>query len=368
MKPTRLVLIPAFPGEPAPTMIVAPDGAILERGLLRPDAPEPPVAMRTVALCPGVDVSVCWLDLPAGGPAQLRAAAAWRLREHQAAPAERLATVVGAAEADGRTRLVATVGRDVLQAWTTYLDSLGVRADVVTPDMLALAEPTADDVLVAASFGETLALRGRGFAVSVQSDLVELVAGGRRVVAIKDREVLDTALARAALSPPINLLEADASAGPSRRPGWRRMAALAAAVLVSPLALIAAAGLRDDLAARQLQAEALAAITAAAPALAQEPDPVASLRRRAAAAPPPGGVTAAAAALFTAIESVEGGELDAFFADPDEGVKATLSYPAWSDAEALRRQLSEAGLAMTEHATLAEGDRVVSDISLGVAP
>jgi general secretion pathway protein L len=105
-----------------------------------------------------------------------------------------------------------------------------------------------------------------------------------------------------------------------------------------------------------------------APDLAREADPVAALRRRAAAAPPPGGVTAAAAALFTAVEGIEGVELDALIAAPDNGMKATVSHPGYSDMQLLGGRMAEAGLAVTENATLEDGGRVVSDISIGARP
>ncbi len=368
MKPTRLILIPALAGQPAPYMIVAPDGGVLDRGVLALDAVVPPEPMRTVAVCPGTDVSIRWLDLPPGGAAQLRAAAAWRLRDELAAAPDRVATVVGPPAGADQPRLVAVVGLGLLQAWSDYLEALGVRADVITPDMLTLAEPDEDDVVVAVSFGDATALRGRRFAVTVQPDLVDLVAGDRRVVAIEDRTVVERDLARAAISPAINLLDSGARDRFAGRLGWRRAAGLAAALAVSPLLLTAAAAARDDMAARRLEAETVRAIAAVAPDLAREADPVSALRRRAAAAPPPGGVTAAAAALFTAVEGVEGVELDALVASPDDGMKATLSHPAYSDMQEVGRRMADAGLAVTENATLDDGGRVVSDISIGARP
>lgn len=368
MKPTRLVLIPALAGQPAPYMIVAPDGFVLDRGVLALDAPERPEPMRTVAICPGADVAIRWLDLPPGGAAQVRAAAAWMLRDDMAAAPDRLATVVGPPAGPDQPRLVAVVSHGLLQAWSDYLEALGVRADVLTPDMLALSEPEEGDVVLAVTFGENTALRGRRFAVTVQPDLVDLVVGDRRVVPLRDEGVVERALAQAARSPAINLLDNGGRDRTAARVGWRRAAGLAAAVLVSPLLLIAAAAARDDMTARWLETEAVAAIAAAAPDLAAEPDPVAALRRRAATAPPPGGVTAAAAALFTAVEGLEGVEIDAFLAAPDAGVRVTLTHPAYSDMQELDRRMAGAGLAVTENATLDEGGRVVSDISIGARP
>ncbi|HYC98938.1 type II secretion system protein GspL [Brevundimonas sp.] len=368
MKPTRLILIPAFNGQPAPFMIVAPDGGVLQRGVLALDTVERPEPMRTVAVCPGADVSIRWLDLPAGGGAQLRAAAAWRLREDLAATPDRVATIVGGSAGPGQPRLVAVVSHALLEAWSDYLEALGVRAEALVPDMLTIAEPEDADAVRAVAFGENLALRGRRFAVTVQPDLVDLVAGDRRVVPIEDSRTVERALAAAALSPAINLFDIGARDRTGPRGGWRRAAGLAAAVLVSPLLLTAAAAARDDMAARRLETEAITAIAAAAPDLARESDPVAALRRRAASAPPPGGVTAAVAALYSAVEAVEGAELDMVAAGPDDGVKATLSHPAYSDMEQINQRMAEAGMAVTETATLDDAGRVVSDISIGARP
>lgn len=368
MKPTRLILVPALPGQPAPFMVVTPDGFVLERGTLTPDAVERPEPMRTVAVVPGSDVSVRWLDLPAGGAAQVRAAAAWHLRDDLAVTPDRVAVVVGPVPAPGQPRLTAVVSRSLLEAWADYLEALGVRADALVPDMLTLAEPQEEDVILAVMFGDGLALRGRRFAAVVQPDLADLVVGGRRVVVVEDSQAVEQALVAAARAPVINLLD-----GAAREPGggpigWRRAAGLAAAVLISPLLLTAAAAARDDMAAGRLEARTLEAITAAAPDLARQADPVAALRRQAAAAPPPGGVTAATAALFTAVEAVEGVELDMLVADPEGGVKATVSHPAYSDMNEIGRRMGEAGLAVTETATLDDGGRVVSDISIGARP
>ena len=369
MKPIRLVLIPALASQPAPFMIVAPDGGVLHRGQLAPDAVERPAPMRTVAVCPGADVSVHWLDdLPPGGAAQLRAAAAWRLRDELAATSDRVATVVGPPVGPDQPRLVAVVGQGLLQAWSGYLEALGVRADVIVPDMLTLAEPDDEDGVTAVTFGDSVALRGRRFAATVQPDLVDMVVGERRVISVRDSFEVERALVTAARSPVINLLDAGARDRTGARVGWRRATGLAAAVLVSPLMLTAAVAARDDMGARRLRTDAVAAVAAAAPDLAREADPVAALRRRATSAPPPGGVTAAAAALFTAVEAVEGAEIDALVATPDDGVKATLSHPTWSDMEEITRRMADIGMAVTVTATLEDAGRVVSDISIGARP
>lgn len=367
MKPTRLLLIPANAAQPAPYLVVGPDGYILRRGTLTPDAGEPLQAMRTVAVTPGADVMIRWLDLPTGSLAQMRAAAAWSMRDDVAVTAERLATILGPVTPPGQPRLTAVVSRSLLAAWMDYLGALGVKADVLLPDVLALPEPEDADEVMAVSFGENVALRGHHFAATVQPELVELIASNRRIVAVGDPDVVERALVRAALAPAINLLETGDREHAGGGGSWRRAAVLGGLVLVSPVLLTVAAAARDDIAARQMRAEALAAISIAAPDLARTADPVTAFRKRIAAAPPPGGVTAAAAALFAAVEGIEGAELDIFIADPETGVKATVSHPAYSDMARIQASMSEAGMLVTETGTLDDAGRVVSDITIGAA-
>ena len=364
MKPVRLILIPPTGSQPAPFLIIGADGFVLDRGELSLDEGVPPEPMRTVAVTPGGDVQIRWLDLPPGSPVQGRAAAAWMLRDQVATTPDRLVTVLGPSTSAGGPRLVAVVGRSLMEAWVDYLAALGVRADVLVPDVLTLAEPETDDVLSAVSFGEGMALRGHHFAATVQPDLVELIAAGRRIVPVQDPAAVEHALVRAALAPAINLLETgEREARAAGR--WRRTAVLAALVVLSPLVLIMAGAVRDSVAARNARTGALAAIAAAAPDLARETDPVEALRRRVVTAPPPGGITAAAAALFAAVEAVEGAELDILIADPEDGMKATVSHPVHGDLAVIRRSMAEAGMAVTETGTLEDGGRIVSDITIG---
>ena len=364
MKPTRLILIPSLGNEPAPYLVIA-DGGVRERGLLELDAVERPEPMRTVAVVPGVDATIRWLDLPPGGLAQQRAAALWMLKDSTAVSADRLAVALGAAPAAGQPRLVAVVGQSLLQAWIDYLDALGVRADAIVPDVMTVPEPQDDDRLNAVAFGPAMALRGRGFAASVQSDLVALVAGPRRVEPITDPAAVEQSLIAAALAPPIDLLSAQDRTRGTVRGGWARAAALAGLLLVSPLILVATAAVRDETSARADVDQARAEIARVAPDLAARPDAVDALRRRIRAAPPPGGAIGATGALFNAIEAVEGAELDLLTVDPATGMKASVSHANYQDMQTMSRAMRASGLLVTETGTLDDRGRIVSDISIG---
>src|SRR5690606_14014036 len=153
MKPVRLILIPAFADDPVPWLIIGEDGLVRERGVLDPQDPADAAPLRTVAICPGVDVTVRWLDLPSGGAAQLRAAAAWALRETVAGAPEQLAVAVGRAQGPEGPRPVAVVSRAILQVWIDHLALCGLRPDIILPDMLAVPEPADESSLSAMAFG-----------------------------------------------------------------------------------------------------------------------------------------------------------------------------------------------------------------------
>ena len=227
MKLTRLILIPATGSLPAPFLVIDAEGVVVDRGELTLDGAAAPEVMRTVAVTPGADVLVRWVDLPPGGAAQARAAATWMLRDQVAGAPDRLWTVLGPPSAPGEPRLIAVVSASLIEAWTDYLAALGVSAAVMVPDVLTLPEPMLEDTLTAVSFGDGVALRGRRFAATVQPDLVDLVAAGRSVAAVQDPAVVERALIEAGRAPVINLLDTGrrerTAAG-----GWRRAAVLAA--------------------------------------------------------------------------------------------------------------------------------------------
>lgn len=367
MSRTRLILIPELANAPAPYLILDEAGGVLQRGRLALDDAETPPLMRTVAIAPGGDVSVRWLDLPVGGAAQVRAAALWMLRDDLAAAPDRVAVSLGRPVAAGQKRMAVVVSRVLVQAWTDYLEGLSVKADVILPDMLTVQAPEEDDVLSSVIFGSGLALRGQGFAAAIQPDLLDLIAAGRTVRPVTSEVEIERMMGAAALSPEVNLLDTGRQNRVAAKGSWRLAAGLAAAVLLSPLVLALAQASRDEMAARRMQAEAVALIERADPEAARSPDPIAAFRQSAATAPPPGGIVAAAAVLFAAVESVEGAELDIFVSDPEGGVRATVSYPAYQDLDTMKQAVAAAGMRLTDTSTLDDAGRVVSDVTIGAA-
>ena len=363
MTRTRLVLIPPVATKPAPWLMLDAAGTVLERGLLTLETPATGPAVRTVAVVPGSDVLVRWLDLPRGTAAQQRTAALWALKDDLAATPDRVRLVLGPAVA-GEPRLTAVVGEALLQAWIDWLATMGLKADALVPDTLTVPEPFDEDVLSAVGFGPAVALRGRRFAAGIEPDLAEAVAGGRRIEPVEDMRRVEQMLIAAALNPPLNLLQGAPRVGEGFG-RWRLATVLAAAALAMPLVSTLALAARDEMVVARAHERAEAAARVAFPDMPASADPVIEARRRIATATPPGGVAPAAAALFAAVESVEGAELDSFSADPEAGVRATVSFRTYQDMDALKARVAAAGLALIDTSTLDDNGRVVSDVIVG---
>lgn len=362
MSSTRLILIPSRASEPAPFMVIAPDGAVLQRGLMPLDPVEKPLAMRTVAIAPGADVLVRWVNVPAGSDIQKRTAVLWALRDQLAVASESLEVALSAA-VEGEDRIAVVFDASLRRVWLDYCEALGVAVDVLLPDTLAVPAPLAEDSIVAVSFPPNVGLRGRRLAATVQPDMVELLAEGKSLVILDDPEDIERLMIEASLRPAINLIERRrVSAGGS----WKRVMALAVVLVLSPLFLTLAMAARDDIMATRMQKQTRQILTRAAPDLAASPDPTAALESRLASAPA-GGVTGVAAALFAAVEGVDGAELDSFVADPQGGVRATVSYSAYQDLDTLKRAVMSAGLVMDDASTVDDAGRIVSEIRIGAA-
>lgn len=357
MTRARLVLMPPAADGSCPYLVTDGVGNVIERGQLSTDHPTPMTPMRTVLVVPGSEVLIRWLDLPTRRPAQARAAAAWMLRDVLATPTEHLQVVLGSDAGDGAPRLAAAVSLGRLQTWLDRLQLFGLRPDAVIPDCLTLPEP-ADDVTLSVRFGELLALRGRQLALTCDPELAPMLAGERPIEPVDDPDQIERMLIVAALNPPIDLLGAASARSDGWRP-WRRTVGLAAALLVSPLMVIAAEAARHDLGARALERRSAAAVLGAWPDMAEGADPVAEARRRGAAV---GGFTGATGALFVALEQVEGAELDALTRGRDGVLRAVINHPDFADMEALQAALSGSGLTVREDSTLEEDGRIISDV------
>ncbi len=395
MIPTRLVLF-STPAEPWPWLTFTEDGAILQRGVLLPDAPPPDTPVIDRMVVPGADVVARWLDLPDRNDRQARSAAAFLLQDDIADDGADLHISVGASDVGGqRLAAVTTVSR--VQAWLDAAATRGVCPVSVTPDYLML-HPDDEGQTLVAGFGWLLAVRGPGLAFSAERPLAEAVLGNRprRMLALNELEPM---LARAAGSPEVNLLQG--AFGPrSEQPGVgnvRRMIILALALLVSPLVLNVAQVGVDLFAARQAESRGgdgargprpravgagaqiavgrarLAARRAVAGARVLWPrsvpagSDIAVVRTQLAEHQASDRFADLAADLFTAIERTPGAQIDSLAYGPS-GLSAGLSYGNYSDMDQLITAGGRVGLLIVADSTVTEGGRITSDISVRRQP
>lgn len=366
MSHARILFIPTHATLPARFLLVDREGRVVGRGELDPHQADAPPPMRTIAVAPGADVMTRWLELPPGNAAQARAAARWALRDQAAGEVEGLDVALGAAPVDGGPRLTAAASATLLQAWLRWMETFDIRPEAIVPDSLCLPAPLEAETLSAARVGADVALRGSTFAVTVQPDLAETITAGRAVDWLEG-EALDAALAAGALAAPVDLLQVhDRRERGQAAKGWRLAAGLGAVLLLSPLILMAAEGVRDRSAADRAGAAAKAGAVKLYPELATADDPATEALRRRGAGPPPGGTARALAAVFAAAERVPGAELDDATLG-GEGLRVTLSHPTFKDLDAVRADLAEAGLAVVDENSAEEEGRMVSTLTIGGA-
>ena len=90
----------------------------------------------------------------------------------------------------------------------------------------------------------------------------------------------------------------------------------------------------------------------------------AALSRRLSATAQPGELSAGAAALHAAVEATPGADLDAFGAEPGDGLNAIVTYPAFQDLDALKAAAQARGIRLEDVSTVEDAGRVVSDLRL----
>jgi general secretion pathway protein L len=362
----RFLFSPADVGAAAPYLMVDSFGAFVGRGTLSPGQavlPQPP----TTLVIPGTDVLARWIELPGATTAQANAAARFLLADMVASTPDSLHVAVARDEADGR-RLVCVIDRSLLQAHLAGAKTYGVVPDQVIPDYLLLPAPEDGSTLIAA-WGDRLLLRGKELGASIESDVADLLLRGQRTTHLADPDAVVRVMATGAQQIPIDLLQQDFA--PRVKDSWgsaplRRIASLAAVLLLSPLLLWGAELLRGEWAAVASEARtAEMARTLAADA----PDPVAAVQGRMHALAANGTLLKSAAALFEGLEGLDGAELERMSWLADENVlSATLVHNSAADITELARSVADAGFVLTEDGSAPIDSRVSTSIALRPAP
>lgn len=314
------------------------DGRVVERG--DASAGLPPAA-RTVLAIPGADISIHWLALAGDlAPAQAAAAARLMLADAAAEPLAGMHVAVGRSEHG--LAPAALVPNARMSGWIAALD-----ADAIVPAPMLIAAPDAG--FLRRDSGPVADYRGPAAAFSLEPDLAEALTGDAPVTLLAEAD-FEAALPALLESPPLDLRQ-----GPflKRRAwrleavSWRRIAALALALVALTLVVQIATLLRFASAADRAETEAAA--LAGGGGASADPRP---------------GFGPLAAGLFEAIRSTPNVELSRIDYRRDGSLAATVVLDSPASLAALRARIEAAGLATEATEIRSAGGRPAADVTV----
>lgn len=338
---TRLVVLADSPRPAAVELRLDAGGRIVGRRRLPAEAAATDAAAhpRTVVVVPGQDVRVAWLELAAGSPLQMLAAARRALEEQIAASAESVHVAVGEGVA-GAPRPVAVVDRQRMRAWLDACAALGLAPDAMVPDCLMLPEP-ADGAIEAVDRQQAWAVRGPQLAFTAEPALAKAVLGARDARVLSDPAQADERFASMAARPQLDLLQFEFAPRPpavSRR--WRRLGLLATLALCMPLLALAAEALRHAWGAHAACAR-IAALAQEHGIAGGDADAVAARFNQLSASERFG---VQSGLLFDALAQQPGSRLRSLAFDVNGGMDVQVRQADADAVERLRSRLAEGGL------------------------
>ena len=338
------------------------DGEIAERGAGL-EGSEAHRAAPVVAVAPGEAVTLRWLELPAGlSPAQAAGAARLTAAELSAQPLDELHVAVGRDPAEGGARCVGLVPMATMREWLASVEEAGFEAERLIPETLLIQAPA--EGFATRDSGPVRLYRARDEAFAVEPELGELLLAGRSS-APTDGEA---GLAEALADSPLDLRQ-----GPfARRRDWRvapararRLAVLAAALLLVSLAVEVAVIARYIFAADAAEAETRRVAAAALPRSPGLTDPKGALTQRLAELRGGGaGFGATVGALFEAIKATPNIELSALAFAPDGTLRATVQADSPATIDALRQRVEASGFAADAGPPRSGGGRRLADLTV----
>lgn len=355
----RIIFLPPLATMAAPWRLVDEAGHVLQSGMLEPDGTGLQYDVPTVAVVSGADVAVRWLNLPKGSPAQVLATARWQMGDLLAQDMANSTLAIGPQDADGRT-VVAAVSNTLLAGWQSWLEGAGLDPVAMVPDSLCIA-PDGGEAIVAPKYWADVVVVADGLTATIQPELVGLLLAGRKPRYLTPDEA-EKALVKGAASPVLNLLDGLVPASCGVGKGWRRVAVMAACVIVSPLVLMLAILVRDDMKTRSALEMARTEAVALMPDVATADDPLSVVEKRLAQMAPAGGHSRTLAALFETLEPIAGAGVSEVNAIGHE-LRATLRLPDETAVETVRNGLAQRGLSMTACDPVPEGGVLVCNLT-----
>jgi general secretion pathway protein L len=236
--------------------------------------------------------------------------------------------------------VIAVTSQSQMSGWIARLNEIGFDPGTIVPAQLLLPRPDAG--FVAGDVGNGRNVRGRHAAFADDERLTPLLTDGEAIVDVEP-DLLETSMANAIAQPMVNLR----SSGFVLRRGLldnavvrRRLIWLAGTLLAITFAIPFAQGLRNNLAARKLDA----AVMAQARSVDRDADDPAVIADRLAALRGGGaGFTATYRAVATAVGVTSGVELSSVRFDNDGTMTVSARAPGGAELQALAENLRMQG-------------------------
>lgn len=332
-------------------------------------------AERVIMVVPGTDVTLHRVTLPARTETQARTALPYALEDEVAGDVNDLHMALGPA-GDGQTRLAAVVARTRMEDWRRMLIDLGLEADVMVPDYLAIPAP-AEEAQTLALEGRTVVTLGPRGGFAVEAELLPAVLrpamervglAAARNLTLDEGAFLLAVHARLRDGAPLNLLQG--GFGPRRRwlfdfTFWRNAAALLALVLVGYGLLLGSEAWRMESRADALEARAEALFRETFPEVRRVVNPAVQMRTRL------NGLRSASSdhflrlttVLFRSLQSADQARLEALRFDQARGeLVADVSYGSYRDMEIIKAAVERQNARLEEGAARQMDGRTMGEI------
>lgn len=328
--------------------------------------PESGDPLRVVAVVPGEEVTVHWLELPAGlAPAQALVAGRMAAADVSAEGLADLHVAIGGEKEGSALRAVALTPALRMTRWIEQLQAHGLDPDALVPEPLLLVPP--DQGFARFARGDAPLYRGATEAFGIEPDLAAVIVGDAPVTEL-DRQAFEDGLAPSLAAMPVDLRQ---GAFAKRRrwkiewPWVRRIATLAIVLLAVTLAIQLASILRYTYAADGVEAETQAVAASVLPSGTNTADPARRLAERVAELRGSGaGYTAITSALFAAVRATAGVELGAFTFERDGSLRVAVLADTPANVALLQQRIEAAGFATQAGQTQSAGGRPMMEMTV----
>ncbi len=362
---TLVLYLPDDPAVPAPWGLFDAAGVALRTGAVVSGAglADEVAADRCWVVVPGTSVTAHAIELPRdANERRVAAAAAYALEDALAVDTAELHFALG--PAGSGKRLVAVASQTAMDGWMHRLASLGLRADLMLPDFLAIAAgPVMHDGCVLVKMPEV------GFAA--EADLAAILLGSPvQIPSLPPERFLAQAYGVMAGGAPVSLLQGRYAPkrdwGPVMRP-WRRVGTLAASVAILAAAGLAVEGARLNRQAEAATARAEAVFRQALPEVKRVVNPRAQMRAylQNANLAGAGGFLALSEVAVGATAAVTDAEITSLRFDARRNELAvTFSLPSFDAVERMKNEMTNRGALVHEGGARQDGVRVLADVTV----